>query len=108
MRLLSAILLVFMMGLLMVPCSDLTNSCDNSQQIKTESSHSHSQDQDDTCSPFCLCSCCGITMTAFHFHSLDLAAPIHFFLIKHQAPSDFDFISQGSASVWQPPKPITA
>lgn len=77
-------------------------------QTKTESSHDHSQDLDDTCTPFCSCSCCGVTITTVQFYSHDLAVPIQFFSIKYQFPSDFDFLSQGTASVWQPPKLIIA
>jgi hypothetical protein len=56
MKLFSAILAIYIMGLLLVPCADL--HAENGSEISYIKIPEKHQDHFDTCSPFCFCNCC--------------------------------------------------
>jgi len=59
MRILSYILIIYVLAISLLPCSDKENTCDAvSSEMGHTQNHDHKTDHDDACSPFCNCSCC--------------------------------------------------
>lgn len=105
MKWISKILLVYIVALLAVPCSDVYNSCavtSNSQF--QEASHSHNEDSDDHCTPFCQCACCSVSVVKVQFKLPDFNIPPQIFTAKKVAIRDCQFISRYSGNIWEPPK----
>ncbi|WP_264551131.1 DUF6660 family protein [Flavobacterium sp. N2038] len=104
MKWISTILLVYILALLVVPCSDVYNSCTDTNSKIQEASHSHSQDNDDHCTPFCQCSCCSVSVVKFQFKLPDFNLPQQTYTVKNSVIRDCQVISRYSGSIWQPPK----
>ncbi|WP_407492512.1 DUF6660 family protein [Elizabethkingia anophelis] len=98
------ILLVLILALFIVPCSDASNNCEISGQVKREITHSHNNDRDDVCSPFCQCSCCGVSVVNFRFELPEFIIPTQIFSTKKVVIRDCNFISNYFGNIWQPPK----
>lgn len=104
MRWKTAILLIYILGLLAVPCSDVYNSCVASNSVQKELTHNHSDDNDDHCTPFCQCSCCSVSVVKFNFKMPEFNLPQHIISVKNAVIKDCQVISSYSGSIWQPPK----
>ncbi|WP_354669343.1 MULTISPECIES: DUF6660 family protein [Flavobacterium] len=104
MRWKTTILLLYILGLLAVPCSDVYNSCISSKTAQKELSHNHSSDNDDHCSPFCQCSCCSVSVIKFSFKMPDLNLPQQPISSKNTVIKDCQVNSTYTGSIWQPPK----
>ncbi|MDP4679029.1 MAG: hypothetical protein NWS46_01545 [Cyclobacteriaceae bacterium] len=56
----SAILAIFLLGMILTPCSDTVGADQCGQEIHLHDQGEHDGHSDlDLCSPFCTCSCCG-------------------------------------------------
>lgn len=104
MRWKTAILLIYILGLLAVPCSDVYNSCVLSKSDQKEVTHNHNDDNDDHCTPFCQCSCCSVSVVKFNFKMPDFNLPQQLISVKNAVIKDCQVISSYSGSIWQPPK----
>lgn len=104
MRWKSAIILFYILGLFLVPCSDAKNICETPKDLKEEVAHNHKQDTNDSCSPFCQCACCSVSVTSFNFEIPEFGIPVQIFSSKKVIIRDSNFVSRYSGSIWQPPK----
>lgn len=104
MRWKTTILLIYILGLLAVPCSDVYNSCEDTPSNQTELTHSHSDDNDDHCTPFCQCSCCSVSALKFTFKLPEFNLPQQLISVRNVVLRDCQVISLYSGSIWQPPK----
>ncbi|MFH6935933.1 MULTISPECIES: DUF6660 family protein [Flavobacterium] len=104
MRWKTTILLVYILGLLAVPCSDVYNTCLEAKSQKKELAHNHNQDHDDHCTPFCQCSCCSVSAVKFNFKMPEFNFPQNIINVKHAVIKDCQVISSYFGSIWQPPK----
>ena len=101
------ILVFYLMGMMMLPCSDAYNECRSAQQrqarVEVADDHSHRSDANDNCSPFCNCSCCHTTIdNKFLTKKEEGPKPVYEelkFLFRDQS-----FVSNYYGSIWQPPK----
>lgn len=116
MKIFSTILMLYVLALHFVPCSDhlYDENTSPSSSISRHTEHSHSTDatdhhqhhnqEKDTCTAFCTCSCCGIALSVFHLEFLELEKP---FERKIQVPKLFEntlISSINPDSIWLPPK----
>ncbi len=98
MKLISAIIAIYIIGLLLVPCCDVhaENDLDN-PKIEIKDLH---ENHIDTCSPFCVCDCCqslshpGFNHYFSYFSSLIGVVIPHIYRCPLSAPID----------LWRPPK----
>lgn len=104
MKWISTILLLYILALLLVPCSDVYNNCTDTNSKFQEASHSHSQDNDDHCTPFCQCSCCSVSVIKIQFKLPDFNLPQHFYTAKKTVIKDCQIISGYFGNIWEPPK----
>ncbi len=104
MRWKTTILLIYILGLLAVPCSDVYNTCLEVRSQQKEIAHSHSEDKDDHCSPFCQCSCCSVSAVKFSFKMPELHTPPQLISVKNTVIKNCQVISSYTGSIWQPPK----
>ncbi|MEZ0183478.1 DUF6660 family protein [Flavobacterium plurextorum] len=104
MRWKTTILLLYILGLLAVPCSDVYNSCISSNSDQKELTHNHSRDNDDHCTPFCQCSCCSVSVLKFSFKMPDFNLPQQHISARNTVLRDCQFISSYTGTIWQPPK----
>ncbi|MFC0318723.1 MULTISPECIES: DUF6660 family protein [Olivibacter] len=103
MKWIATILLFYFSTLFTVPCSDITNECEERRTTSFQT-HSHNQDSDDYCSPFCQCTCCSISINSFYSGFPDLTSPLKFFSRKKVLSGNLIFFSNYRGSIWQPPK----
>jgi len=83
------------------PCSD---SVECNEGNKTEQSHNSHNHEKERCTPFCICACCGQHIVSkFNY---PLAQSILKREISNNSKAIYTqiFISQFSATIWQPPK----
>ncbi len=100
----TTILLIYILGLLLVPCSDVYNNCADSISYQKEVSHNHNDDQDDHCTPFCQCSCCSVSVVKFNFKMPEFNFQQPIIILKKIVIKDCQIISRYSGSIWEPPK----
>lgn len=98
MKLFSAIMAIYIMGLLLVPCADAHAENDstntNTELIDINKLHV------DTCSPFCLCDCCQIVSQP-EYHSFVTPSII---TIEKLAAFYRAFGASVPITLWRPPK----
>lgn len=104
MRWKTAILLIYILGLTAVPCSDIYNKCIEPKSHEKELAHNHGQDNDDKCTPFCQCSCCSVPGVKFGFRLPEYNPPFAVITDKNAVIKDCQVISSYCGSIWQPPK----
>lgn len=98
MKLVSAIMAIYILGLIIVPCADVHAEYDSNkagvQLIDTHENHV------DTCSPFCFCDCCQIVSQP-EYHSFTTPS-INLFesLVTFYQASEFSI----PITFWRPPK----
>ncbi|MNW94368.1 hypothetical protein D3C86_237700 [compost metagenome] len=101
------ILVFYLMGMMMLPCSDAYNECKSEEALQAEievsKDHSHGADANDNCSPFCNCSCCHTTIDT-KFLAKKEEAPRAIFQEKKFLFTNQCFVSSYYGSIWQPPK----
>ncbi len=98
MRVFSAILAFYILGLLFIPCADIHK--ENGAEISCVKIPDKHEDNFDTCSPFCFCNCC---QTLSH---------LEFQIITSLTIQDFETVNseiieseyQVYRSLWRPPK----
>ena len=97
----AALLSVYMITLILLPCNDTCNSHDQITPTTIQAAQDHHQADNDFCSPFCFCSCCATAMTAIHFPVFNTipSVSVKDFTTFHQS-----FLSMEDSSIWQPPK----
>jgi len=85
-----------------VPCGDAGEQLLKAdQKISAATSHEHSAD---LCTPFCICACCGQPVAS------NINYPVAQTILKPENLNNSKaiytqtFISQFSATIWQPPK----
>ncbi|WP_126974316.1 DUF6660 family protein [Gynurincola endophyticus] len=97
----------YLVALLIAPCSDAENNCDNlagiplSGQLKD---HAHNQDKDDLCSPFCNCVCCSVNVRSIDFTITRIHTPVLPFIALNDILSDSALVSNYYGNIWQPPR----
>ncbi len=111
MKWLSTLLIVYVMGLSMVPCSDpiasaagevhTASSLDGHGQHAHEKPHDHTQDN---CTPFCTCSCCGISLTIADFRMLRIGVPFESLSPEKILEKEYSLVSNYLGNIWQPPQ----
>ncbi|QBQ42011.1 DUF6660 family protein [Sphingobacterium psychroaquaticum] len=111
MKWLSTILLVYVLALTLMPCTDndlvppsqmaATSLVQHNHQAEKTGSHDHKQD---SCSPFCSCSCCGITLSTIYFQTIHVEKPFTTFLPMEITREKFPLISNILENIWQPPR----
>ena len=88
-----------------MPCSDndtCKNECDDQCIAATTNNSQHNEDIEH-CSPFCICTCCGCQ--GFNVESFPAVAISLNQAAENKIPHyGFQFVSQFSANIWQPPK----
>ncbi len=100
MKVLSAILSIYIMVLIAMPCNDVHTVQDNKAPVElSEHNHAHS-DHTDLCSPFCFCSCCQtvfipITFNYNHFTSIIFDLTINYVKQNYIDPA---------TNLWRPPR----
>lgn len=110
MRFISIILMMYVMVLTLIPCSDHLFESSNTQH-----QHKHSENQKDhqhenhdcgkdTCTPFCTCSCCGIALSAADFHIFKLEKPFESYTYQDLTHKPYPLISIFQENIWQPPR----
>ncbi|MDQ8003454.1 MAG: hypothetical protein REI64_01565 [Pedobacter sp.] len=101
------ILVFYLMGMMMLPCSDAYNECRPEQnlqsKVKSSTEHSHGTDANDNCSPFCNCSCCHTTIDN-KFLAKKEEEPKAILTEKKYLFTNQRFVSNYYGSIWQPPK----
>ncbi|GGE90765.1 hypothetical protein GCM10010984_05620 [Chishuiella changwenlii] len=97
------ILLIYIMALLVVPCSDAKN-CEQTLEETTTVAHFHNQDNEDNCTPFCECICCGIPITNYQFRQIEEPIPLQFTASNKIIIRAYNVTSTYAGSIWQPPK----
>lgn len=104
MKNLAFILVFYLVGMMMFPCSDAFNEC-KPLPVKVASSdgHSHKEDANDNCSPFCNCSCCH-TIVVTKFLTQKETGPKSVFIVKKFLFANQHFVSNYHGNIWQPPK----
>ena len=102
-KLLTAILSVYILLMVCKPCVDDEIICADDKELASSENHSHDS-HDDSCSPFCICNCCSVQIVIF-------AQPIVYNLrsvcavIQIPTPTDkSSFNSDFFGSIWQPPQ----
>jgi hypothetical protein len=92
---------MYILVLSLAPCSDSVE-CDEGN--KTEQSHNNHKHENESCTPFCICACCGQhAFSKFNYPAeQSILKPEN--LCNSKAIYTQTFISQFSASIWQPPK----
>ena len=117
MRFMSTLLMIYVLVLTFIPCSDhFADSHSHKQSFQTSSNHSHehSEKQDheheshdcskDTCTPFCTCSCCGIALNAADFHLFKLEKPFEAYSFNELPIKFYPLVSKYQENIWQPPQ----
>lgn len=105
MKYLAFIFTIYLMGMMVLPCSDAYNECTPTTQanVKVTDNHSHGTDENDNCSPFCNCSCCHTIVDAKFAAQYSVATKPSFketkFIFTNQR-----FVSNYYGNIWQPPK----
>lgn|SRR5690606_20831816 len=108
MKSIAVILVVILLGLFVLPCSDGNDRCGLLADADSSPvEHNHDQDTADMCSPFCSCSCCGIALNSFHFSTLTFYTPIlPIPVAKKIVFRNVTFTTYYLGSIWQPPQSI--
>lgn len=106
MRFTSIILMVYVMVLTFIPCSDrMTESHTHLHSGTEQSSHQEHHDcSKDSCTPFCTCSCCGISLTVANFHVFNLEKPIESYANIDLTEKEYPLVSNDQENIWQPPQ----
>ncbi|MFD1768758.1 DUF6660 family protein [Sphingobacterium suaedae] len=105
MRWLTTILAVYLLGLLLIPCSDMdTRFADQHIEPTSQQKHEHEHTRNDGCSPLCCCSCCSATITSVDVLHPTLDAPLSILLSVTQGIETLSIIPEYPSSIWQPPK----
>jgi hypothetical protein len=83
------------------PCGD---NVECGERKKTEQSHNSHKHENENCTPFCICACCGqpVASKIYYPIALTVLKPENF--INCISIYNQTFISQFSATIWQPPK----
>lgn len=105
MRLFSSILIIIIMAIHLVPCSDayaLAKKNTDTEFVKKGADQQH--EKSDECSPFCSCSCCAIPSIAQSRLTITLHPP--FFPPHYPEYPRGNFIDI-SLPIWQPPQLIS-
>jgi hypothetical protein len=100
MRFLAHILVLVVLFLSLIPCSDKI-TIDAITANDSHSGHDHSEDHREECTPFCTCSCCS-TNIVFLSETIVIAEVPQLFsqnLFFYQESKSHFF-----HSIWQPPK----
>lgn len=101
------ILVFYLLGMMMLPCSDAYNECNLAQtrqsKVEVSNEHSHGTDANDNCSPFCNCSCCQTTIDTKFLAKKD-EEPKALFKEKKFLFTNQRFVSNYYGNIWQPPK----
>ncbi len=101
MKFFTIIFSIYILVLSLAPCGD---NVECGEHNKTEKSHNNHKHENENCTPFCICACCGQPVTS------KINYPVAQTILK---PENFNnskaiytqtFISQFSATIWQPPK----
>ncbi len=98
MKIVSAIMAIYIMGLLFVPCADL-HAENDSGKAKFEISDTQ-ENHIDTCSPFCFCECCQTISQPvidhfFQFYTTLISTSVTIIRISEYSVH---------TSMWRPPK----
>ena len=98
MKLFSAIMTIYILGLIILPCPDVHAENDSTKtNIKLNDT---SQNNVDACSPFCLCDCCQTISYPANYH--------HFSHFTTLIGTSIPYIGSSELSVlilrWRPPK----
>ena len=97
MKVFSAILSIYILGLLLAPCSDVYAESNPETVILSADTHSHGAD---ACTPFCFCECCQTLIqpaVVYHFTAFTT-------LIESITPLIITSESLFIHSFWRPPK----
>jgi hypothetical protein len=101
-KLISAILSLYILALTIVPCCTFDNCPDD--KTKTEQTANHEKGDDDgcgNCSPFFTCEGCALPVISFESATFTIQSPE----IKITYSSFIQFIiSYNYSSIWQPPQ----
>jgi hypothetical protein len=98
MKLFSAIMSIYLLGLMFVPCADgHTENKDDNTKIETLSSQ---ENHIDTCSPFCFCECCQTISQQATYNYFSYFASLIGTVVPYVQASEYSV----PISFWQPPK----
>lgn len=101
MRLLTHILLLFVLAVSVIPCSSMDDCCDD--EIEQSACHDDHEEESQSCTPFCVCSHC--SNVGFVWENPNFYIP---FQTTQTTLLATEYRSQFSSSYfhsfWQPPK----
>ncbi|WP_394341843.1 DUF6660 family protein [Sphingobacterium corticibacter] len=102
MRLITMLLLTYLMALIVMPCSDAVAvvRADDLPELY----HQHNENTTDSCSPFCTCPCCGISIEHPSYYNLEISTPLFSCWTVEPVIEQFVMADTFLPSVWQPPK----
>lgn len=101
------ILVVYLLALSLVPCSDPSGRCDDMAPEVAEASgshHHHDGGGNDHCSPFCACTCCGISVVVSEYSFPALEPPLQLNSSQEVVIHDSSFVSTYLGNIWEPPR----
>lgn len=96
---------IYITTLVVVPCSDLDNHCQEETNLADNAEHNHDHDSDDTCTPFCCCTCCGVQITFMNYQLSKIETEQTQEHISEKVA--IEYISSHSTyfgEIWQPPQ----
>lgn len=102
MKWITGILLIYLVTLFGVPCSD--SVVIHNDSIENTNALSHSHDTEDYCSPFCACACCSVSIAMLKINLPEFSIPLQEFGSNKQRVKKYFAVSNYSGSIWQPPK----
>lgn len=102
MKWITRILLIYLVTLFGVPCSDAAVVHVETPEVSHAVSHNH--ESEDHCSPFCACACCGVTIAILKINLPTFNVPLQEFGADKQLAKNYITVSNYYGSIWQPPK----
>ncbi|SEG11026.1 DUF6660 family protein [Sphingobacterium lactis] len=108
MKVISAILTLYILVLTFIPCSDhfAETDCfghDHTEEHHRPKEHSHDHSKD-SCTPFCTCSCCGISLTAAEEINFPIIEPFETHYSIDRSDKEYSLINKYNVNIWQPPQ----
>ncbi|MBA8986866.1 DUF6660 family protein [Sphingobacterium cellulitidis] len=107
MKFISSILMIYVLVLTLIPCSDHIGEIHTHDHNKVSHQNHEKEDTngtEDSCTPFCTCSCCGISLTAASFHIFQLENPAESFNHTELQEKEYPLVTKYQENIWQPPQ----
>lgn len=111
MKWLAGFMIIYVLVLSLVPCSDHESGLIFEEQCSTIA-HDHDKTNNndthdhinDTCTPFCTCSCCGIALNVFSIKFIEMCRLYETTLSLQTSTQEYKIVAQYLRAIWQPPQ----